>query len=223
MTKNSIQIRIGARDSLLSQKQVEEIYKEITLFHPTIEFEKHLVKTTGDLDLKTSLLEKEKSDFFTKEIDELVLNHHVDIGIHSAKDLPDPLPSGLKIFALTKGVDSSDSLVLREGHTLFSLPHQAKIGTSSKKRQAQIQQLREDFLCVDIRGTISNRLKLLEEMMIDGVVIAHAALIRLELLDLNWYPLKHETAPLQGRLAVIGRDNDSELFELFNKLHYEGL
>lgn len=214
-------ITVAARESSLSRKQVEEVYKEFLLHYPEAIFKTLFMKTSGDLDLTTSLLNMDKTDFFTKEIDSQVLEKKADIGIHSAKDLADPLAQGLKIFAVTKGVASHDSLVLPEGVSLKTLIFGARIGTSSKRRQELVKELRLDLNPVDIRGTILDRLKLLDEKKIDGLIVAHAALIRLELLDLNWYPLEHETAPLQGRLAVVGRETDKELHRLFHVLDYQ--
>lgn len=214
-------LHVAARDSPLSMRQVEEIQKELSLFYPGIRLKKTFLKTTGDLDLITSLTKLDKTNFFTEQVDDLVLKHLADVGIHSAKDLPEPLPEGLKIFALTKGVESHDSLVLRENETLDTLWQGAKIGTSSLRREQNIKALRNDLAAVDIRGTIHQRLELLKEKKIDGLIIAHAALIRLELLHLNWYRLNHETAPLQGRLAIVGREEDETLQELFKPLYYE--
>ena len=121
------------------------------------------METTGDKDQKTSLRTLEKTDFFTKEIDELQLAGGCRISIHSAKDLPDPLPKGLTMVALTQGVDPSDSLVLRENETIESLPHGAKMGTSSARREKNIRDLRSDFICVDVRGNIQARLALLDQ------------------------------------------------------------
>src|SRR5690348_1871807 len=97
---------------------MEEVLQELLQFHPDVEFEPIWIVTTGDRDLKTSLRSLEKTDFFTKEIDALQLSGGCRISVHSAKDLPDPLPKGLVIAALTRGVDPSDSIVLRSGETL---------------------------------------------------------------------------------------------------------
>lgn len=212
-------IKVAARDSPLSQVQVEEVLKELKVFYPEVSFEITLLKTTGDLDQKTSLMSLDKTDFFTKEIDQLVLQGICDIGVHSAKDLPDPLPQGLELYALTKGVDSSDSLVLRDGETIQSLCIGAKIGTSSLRRISMLKAYREDLMPVDIRGNIQKRLELLENKELDALIIAEAALIRLGLTHLNRMLLKGEVAPLQGKLAVIGRNENQLVKEFFKKIH----
>src|ERR1700733_9238273 len=113
-----MQLPVGARGSPLSQKQVAEVLTELRQFHPATQFVPVWITTTGDQDLKTSLRNLEKTDFFTKEIDERQNAGDFRISIHSAKDLPEPLHPGLTIVALTKGQDPSDVLVLREHHDI---------------------------------------------------------------------------------------------------------
>ena len=105
-------IQVGARGSKLSKKQTEEVLSEISVFYPGISFELKLIETIGDKDLKTPLSSMGKTDFFTKEVDECLINKGCRIAIHSAKDLPDPLAEGLQIIALTKGKSPIDSLVI---------------------------------------------------------------------------------------------------------------
>lgn len=203
---------VGARDSKLSQVQVEEVLTELKQFHPHVKFSPFWVKTTGDKDLKTSLRSLDKTDFFTKELDQMLLEGKIRIAIHSAKDLPEPLPVGLSVVAITKGVDPSDSLVFHE------LPQGAKIGCSSERREKVLLHLRPDFRCVDIRGNIEQRLSLLDQGIVDGVVLAEAALIRLGLTHRRRIQLPGQAAPLQGKLAVVARTDDSEMMELFSCL-----
>lgn len=208
-------IKVGSRQSKLAKAQVQEILRDIRCIHPEIEFDVHYVLTTGDCDKKTTLRTMGKTDFFTKEIDELVLNGTCRIGIHSAKDLPDPLPAGLDLICLTKGVDSADCLVLRENYRLDDLRSGALIATSSLRREDNVNQLREDFTFIDIRGNIEERLAKLERGEADGIVIAEAALIRLGLTHLNRIRLPFPGAEGQGQLAVLARDDDEEMRNLF--------
>lgn len=209
---------VGARQSPLSKQQVQEVLKELQLYHPDICFHPKFLESTGDKDQKTSLRELEKTNFFTKEIDDLLLANQCRIAIHSAKDLPDPLPHGLCIIAITKGLDPSDSLVFREGEDLYSLPSGSIIATSSLRREGAVKSLRSDLQFQDIRGTIDQRLQKLAEKKVDGVVIAEAALIRLNLQHLNRLKLSIETTPLQGKLAILARDDDKEMKCLFSCL-----
>lgn len=208
-------ISIGARPSPLSQVQVQEVLLEIRQIYPTIDFHIHSIPTVGDKDLKSSLRDLDKTNFFTKEIDEAVLNGTCRLGIHSAKDLPDPLPKELSLICLTKGLCSFDSLVLQSGFTLDSLPKGALIATSSKRREEMIKKLRDDFTFCDIRGTINQRLAQLEKGVIDGVVIAEAALIRLGFTHLNRLILSEPTVEGQGQLAILARKEDEEMRKLF--------
>lgn len=207
----SNKITVGARSSRLSQAQVWEVLRELKLFHPKMEFEPIWVTTYGDQDQKTSLRDLEKTDFFTREIDQLQLQGKIRISIHSAKDLPDPLTPGLKVIALTKGVDPSDVIVYNQE----TLPLGAVVGTSSLRREQNLKEWRPDIQCRDIRGNIDERLAQLDEGKYDGIVVAEAALIRLGLTYRRRMPIIGEVAPLQGKLAVIALQSDNEMQELF--------
>jgi len=202
-------IRVGARSSPLSRAQFEEVRCKVPCIEPV------WVETTGDLDRKTSLRNLGQSDFFTKELDEMLLRGEIQAAIHSAKDLPEPLAEGLVIVALTKCIDPRDSLVFQGER----LPRNAKIATSSARREETVRELYEDACFVDVRGNIGERLHLLETGVVDGVVIAEAALIRLGLQHLNRVFLPGETAKHQGRLAVVARSGDCEMRCLFEGLN----
>lgn len=205
-------IPVAARASPLSCAQIQEVCP------PHITFEPHLVQSTGDLDLKTSLRTLDKTDFFTDKVDALVLNGTCRLAVHSAKDLPAKIPSGLKIIAITRGIDPSDSLVLREFDQFETLKPGSLIATSSLRREETVKALRSDLNFRDLRGTIHKRLELLEKGEADGVVIAEAALIRLNLMHLNRIRLPGQTTSLQGQLAILAKEGDKEMEELFAPL-----
>ncbi|NGX51637.1 MAG: Porphobilinogen deaminase [Chlamydiae bacterium] len=213
-----MKIVVGARGSKLSVRQVEELFEALKAHAPEVEFESVWVTTRGDRDQAASLRGLEKSDFFTREIDQMQLEGRCQISIHSAKDLPQPLPRGLKVVALTEGVDSSDSLVMRDGERFERLAQSAEIGSSSMRRDAIIRGLRPDLTCVEVRGDILKRLEKLFSGEIDGLVVAEAALIRLGLTHLNRIPLPGERLRLQGKLAVVARAGDREMEQLFAPL-----
>ena len=231
MQLSSSSITVGARGSKLSQAQLWEVYHELQKFHPTVDFQPTFLKTKGDKDLKTSLRDLPKDDFFTKEIDEAQLSGQFRISIHSAKDLPQPLTKGLEIVALTKGVDPRDCLVMRDLVMKDNAVIQKKaiIATSSMRRCEAIQKLYPDCTLVDIRGTIEQRLDKLFSKEVDGVVLARAALIRLQLEHLNHIILDGPVAEFQGQLAIIARCDDQEMKSLFScidsrkKVLYTGL
>jgi hydroxymethylbilane synthase len=214
-----MEIFVGARDSRLSRAQVKEVEEELKKQGQEVSFKPVWIETPGDRDLVTSLTSLDKTDFFTKDIDQRQLAGEIRIAIHSAKDLPDPLPEGLRIVALTRGIDQSDVLVLRKGESLEELPVGAKIGTSSLRRIEALKELRSDFSSVDIRGTIDQRLLQLMTHKVDGVILAKAALIRLNLNRLNMIPLEGPVALHQGRLAVVAREEDADMGLLFSLIH----
>lgn len=197
-----MKITAAARSSPLSRAQVTEIP-----FNLDVTF----VETVGDIDQKTSLRSLGKTDFFTREVDELVLNGSCRIGIHSAKDLPEPLTKGLTIAALTLGVDSSDSLVIEREPVKV-------VATSSERRELAVREVLPDVEFIDLRGTIQQRLDKLKRGEADAAVIAEAAFIRLNLTHLKRVKLPGETVPLQGQLAITCREDDKEMLDLFKSL-----
>jgi len=206
-------ILAGSRASPLARAQVDEVQKQLS-----VPLQPVWVETKGDRDQLTSLRSLGKTDFFTYELDQMLLEKKIRIAIHSAKDLPDPLPEGLCLVGVTAGVDPRDSLVLRSNETLESLPLGAKIATSSERREEAVKKLRSDFCFIDLRGQIAERLSKLDTKEADGVVVAEAALIRLQLTHLNRVILEGETTPLQGKLAIVARSDDFEMRDLFAAL-----
>ena len=213
-----MKLKIGARSSPLSRAQADEILLEMRPFAPDLSFEMVWTLTAGDKDKTTSLRSLGKSDFFTRELDEMLLQGKIEAAIHSAKDLPEPLPPGLQIAALTRGVDPRDALVLRAGESLESLLNGAVIATSSERREEAVSALRQGLRFSDLRGTIAERLAKLEKGEADGVVVAEAALIRLKLTHLNRVYLPGPTVSLQGKLAIVIRSGDARLAELFRPI-----
>ncbi len=215
-----MQLSISARSSPLSKAQVQEVLKLVQHVHPEVSFQPVYVKTTGDCDRTTSLRTLDKTDFFTREVDERVLSGECRVAIHSAKDLPEPLCPGLELVALTRGLDPADVLVLRKGERFEK---GAVVATSSVRREEMVRRVESEVRFVDIRGTIEERLAQMDAGKVDGVVIAEAALIRLGLTHLNRIRLPGETTPLQGRLAVLARVGDLAMVEVFNPIHQHQL
>lgn len=204
-------IVIASRTSPLARAQVEEFKEEILKHHPSLAFATVFLETTGDKDQQTSLRTLDKTDFFTKELDYLLLQGKCRVVVHSAKDLPDPLPKGIAIAAITHGVDPSDSLVMKAGRSLATMPKNAVIATSSVRREEAVRLLLPDARFIDQRGPIHKRLEVLDNGIADGAVIAEAALIRLGLTHLNRVTIPGDTVPLQGRLAIAVRSCDEEM------------
>ena len=195
-------IRIISRQSRLALLQVEELVKEAGI----TDYE--LIKTTayGDRHKEVSLMDEGLAqDFFTRELDEALLEGRADIAVHSAKDLPNPLPDGIELLALTEGKDPSDSLVARDGLTLATLPEGSKVGTSSAQRKEELLRVRPDLVVVPIRGTIEERIAQVDDGSVDALIVATCALDRLGLSHRATERLPFKTHPLQGKLAVTGR------------------
>ena len=184
-----------------------------------IRFEVKTYKTPGDMDKTTPISEIEGSDFFTREIDEILLKGDIDFAVHSAKDLPDDLKDGLVIAAVTSSIDPYDVLVSKSGLRLDELPPGTKIGTSSFRRKTQLKKYRNDFEIVDIRGNIEERIKILDNSDLDAIVIAAAGLLRLGLEHRITQRIPFEIItlhPLQGALAVVARARDLQLLNLLS-------
>ncbi len=204
-----MKIKTGARSSPLSRTQFEEVR---ALMPARLVLEPVWVSSPGDRDRTISLRNLDRTDFFTRDLDKMLLLKTIRLAIHSAKDLPDPLPDGLALALVTKGIDPRDSLVFREGDSLSTLPSGAVIATSSSRREEVVKQLRGDLVFIDLRGSIEERLAKLTDGA-DGVVVAEAAIIRLKLTHLNRVSLPGETAPGQGKLALVTLASDRELIQ----------
>ncbi len=214
-------IKVAARTSPLSRAQVAEVWQEIRVFFPSIQFISVWITTRGDRDLSTSLRFLDKTDFFTREVDQMLLQKKCRIAIHSAKDMPEPLYEGLKLVAVTKGVDAADALVFRKGSTQ-ELPSLPRVGVSCMRRERAVKSILPHAECGDIRGTIEQRLSQLEEGRFDAIVMAEAALIRLGLTSLPRLRLEGPVAALQGKLAVVAKEEDREMEEFFQKIDTRG-
>jgi len=217
-------IRIGTRKSPLALRQVDEVLDLLARQGIYFPYAVVGIDAPGDIDKRTPISEVEGSDFFTKGLDEALLSGHIDCAVHSAKDLPEMLPEGLEIVAMTASIDPSDAWVARNGFTFSNMPAGSKVGVSSRRRKEQVAALRPDLRIADIRGTIGERLRQYDEGRFDALVIASAALVRLGLEDLiceRLDPRFFQPHPLQGRLAVSARSGDKEIKTLFSKLHAE--
>lgn len=211
----NLPVKIASRSSPLARVQIEEILQELKAKGTVFDYETVQFETAGDKD-KITPLTASSDDFFTDAIDQALLEGKADIAIHSAKDLPQNLHEDLKIFALTQGLDNRDAWVSRVHWK--DLPLKARVGTSSVLRQKQILQMRPDVTIVNIRGTIQERIQLVKEGMVDGVVVATCALKRLKLDAEIKDVFSWEGMPLQGQLAVVGRQGDFELDNLFERI-----
>lgn len=205
---------ILSRSSALALKQVDEVMQYL----PNEMYEIISVQSYGDKNKDISLLTNDEPDFFTRELDEALLDGKGDFAVHSAKDLPWPLPEGLEIIAITKAADKSDALVSKNLIKLNDLPENARVGTSSVTRKEELLNIRKDLQIISIRGTIEERLSLVKKGEIDALIVATCALKRLGLDHEIAEILSFRTHPLQGNLAVVSRKNNEELKRKFSKI-----
>ncbi|MBR4265417.1 MAG: glutamyl-tRNA reductase [Bacteroidales bacterium] len=208
------QIRVTARESKLSQIQVQELFKRF----PNIEYRLVTRKSFGDKHLKISLLNSEApDDMFTRELDYAVISGKADIAVHSAKDLPEKLNPELEVIALYEAFDKTDSLVSRNHLKLMDLPKGSSVGTSSPLRKAELLKLRPDLEVKGIRGCIEERVAMVKNGEIDALIVATCALKRLGLENEIAEILPFETHPMQGRIAVTAKKGREDLKKLFSE------
>lgn len=192
-------IRVIARGSRLSRLQVEEVFKNF----PELAYEIKYLESYGDKNQQISLLNGEApADIFTRELDDAIRQGDADIAIHSAKDLPYPLPEDMEVIALFPAFDTTDSLVSRDHKKLAELPAGSIIGTSSPLRKKGLNELRPDLTIKGIRGCIEDRVQQVKDGKYDAAIVATCALKRLGMEAEIAEVLPFPTHPLQGFLAI---------------------
>lgn len=195
-------IRVIARGSRLSRLQVEEVFKNF----PELAYEIKYLESYGDKNQQISLLNGEApADIFTRELDDAIRQGDADIAIHSAKDLPYPLPEDIEVIALFPAFDTTDSLVSRDHKKLAELPAGSIIGTSSPLRKKGLNESRPDLTIKGIRGCIEERVQQVKDGKYDAAIVATCALKRLGMEDEIAEVLPFPTHPLQGFLAITGK------------------
>jgi hydroxymethylbilane synthase len=148
---------------------------------------------------------------FTKEIEVELEAGTVDLAVHSMKDVPTDLPPGLAICATPKRVDPRDVIVSGANFDLETLPHGARLGTSSLRRRSQVMALRPDLQIVDVRGNLDTRMRKAENGEVDAVILAAAGITRLGWEDrITHYidPEQMVSAVGQGAIGIEIREND---------------
>ena len=209
-------LRILSRKSPLARLQVDEALPALRRAFPEADFEVSSLESLGDHDLKTPLTDPSvPTDFFTRELDAAQLRGDIDLVIHSAKDLPDPLPDGLVIGALLPARETRDALCVRPG---VRLEDGGVIGTSSPVREAHVRKAYPHIRCKAIRGTIGQRLEQMDQGKYDAVIIAACALQRLGWDERIHTLLDYETTPQQGRLAITVRADRPDLLQALREI-----
>ncbi|AZO10691.1 MULTISPECIES: hydroxymethylbilane synthase [unclassified Mesorhizobium] len=207
-------LKIGTRGSPLALAQAHETRARLMEAHglPEQAFEVVVISTSGDRIQDRPLSEAGGKGLFTKEIEEALLDRRIDIAVHSSKDMPTVLPEGLELSAFLPREDARDAFIGKAAQRIADLPHGARVGSSSLRRQALIRRMRPDLEVVMFRGNVQTRLRKLDEGVADGTILAYAGLKRLgldnvitDLMSLEAFP----PAPGQGAIGIESRIGDS--------------
>ena len=221
-----MKIIIGSRGSDLALWQAHFVTDQMNALGHEVELK--IIETKGDRVQDLSFDKIEGKGFFTKEIEEALLNQEIDLAVHSHKDLETTNPIGLIIGAVSYRENPTDQLFVRKESFDASKPLQVKknaiIGTSSARRKSQVIRMREDIQLKDLRGNVPTRVDKLRQGHYDAIILATAGLKRLNLdfsefetieLDIrNFVP-----APAQGVLGLQIRESDKALGELLQEIN----
>ena len=213
---NPSEIKIGTRGSPLALYQANWVKEQLVRADPDLKVTLLKIKTTGDKIQDAPLAKVGGKGLFVKEIEEALIRKRIDLAVHSIKDVPTEFPEGLHLAAITKREDPRDVLISKEGRGLKDLPQRAKLGTSSLRRQAQILHYRSDLDIVPLRGNLDTRLRKLDELNLDAIVLALAGVRRMGLSDRITEILPPEVslpAIGQGALGIETRIGDSRIEE----------
>jgi hydroxymethylbilane synthase len=191
-------VKIGTRSSALALAQAQTVAA-------TLGGAEVVAVKTSDGDVG----DKER---FVRGVETALLDGEVDVGVHSAKDMPGELPDGLALVGVPGREDPSDVFV-GAASSLSELGDGARIGTSSLRRRSQLLALRPGLEIAELRGNVDTRLGKLAVGEYDGIVLAGAGLARLgREAEIRFrFPLDELTpAPGQGSLALEARRDDAE-------------
>lgn len=207
-------IIIGTRGSRLALWQANHIKSALSEKDPSVSIRIEVIKTKGDKILDVPLAVVGGKGLFVKEIEEALLDGRIDIAVHSMKDMPAEIPEGLCIGCVPEREDPDDVLISRDDVLFADLKPEARIGTSSLRRAAQLLHARTDLNIVSLRGNIDTRLRKLDTENLDAIILAYAGVRRMnyesrisERLD---YALMLPAAG-QGALCIEIREDDREI------------
>ncbi|MEQ1578953.1 MAG: hydroxymethylbilane synthase [Steroidobacteraceae bacterium] len=182
-TEAGTPLRIATRQSKLALWQAEHVAARLRAAHPDLEVVLVPMTTQGDRVLDRALAQVGGKGLFVKELEVALASNRADIAVHSMKDVPGELPDGMMLCAFLDRADPRDAFVSRRYISFDSLPHGARVGTSSPRRQCQLKALRPDIETLLLRGNVETRLRKLAEGEFDAIVLASAGLNRLGLAE----------------------------------------
>ncbi len=207
-------IVIGTRGSLLARWQAAFVARSLRAAHPDLTVEEKIIVTEGDRLSTGPLWNAGGKGLWVKEIESALLAREVDIAVHSLKDVPGELASGLALVAIPPRADVRDAVVSRAGSGLDGLPKSARIGTTSLRRACQLKAIRPDLEIEILRGNLDTRLRKVADGVVDAAVLACAGLDRLGLSQRISERLPIERmlpAVGQGALAIEARADDASV------------
>ncbi len=222
-------IRIGTRKSPLAMAQTIETAEMLKQAWPELREEGAIeivkMQTSGDRIQDRHLLEVGGKGLFTREIDEAMLEGKIDIGVNSMKDVPTQLAQGQILGCVLEREDVHDVFISPHAKIPEKLPHGAKVGTASLRRQALLKNIRPDLEITLLRGNVQTRLKKIEAGEADGTFLALAGLKRLGLASqISFGKMKIEDflpAPAQGAVGITCRANDEKILKYLAPLHHK--
>lgn len=215
-------LRIATRQSPLALWQAEHVAALLKSAHPGLEVELVKMLTRGDKLLDAPLAKVGGKGLFVKELEQGIFEGNADLAVHSMKDVPAELPEGLHLAAILTREDPRDAFVSLRYRQFGELPPEARIGTSSLRRQSQIKLRLPACTTVNLRGNVETRLAKLESEGLDAIILAAAGLKRLGLAHRITAYLPTETslpAVGQGAIGIECRRDDAEINRLLQALH----
>lgn len=213
-------IRIATRKSPLAMWQAEHVRDQLMAHYPDIKVELIKVTTQGDIILDSPLAKIGGKGLFIKELEQRMLAGEADIAVHSMKDVPAQFEPGFVLSAILKREAPYDAWVSNHYASIDALPQGATVGTCSLRRAAQLQAYRPDVVIRDLRGNVGTRLAKLDAGEFDGIILAQAGLLRLEMPERIAQVISDDVSlPAVGQGAVgIETCEDPEVIALMQGL-----
>src|SRR3989344_9694838 len=172
-------LRLGTRKSQLALWQAHYVRDALERHHPGLKVELVTMTTEGDRILDRSLAQVGGKGLFIKELEQGLLQNHIDIAVHSLKDVTAKVPDGLHLAVVCEREDPRDAFISNRYATLAALPRGARVGTSSLRRQCQLREAFPPLEIVTLRGNINTRLAKLDAGEYDAIILAVAGIKRL--------------------------------------------
>ncbi|MEN8129372.1 MAG: hydroxymethylbilane synthase [Pseudomonadota bacterium] len=217
-------VKIATRKSPLALWQAEHVAKRLRDLQPGLEVELVGMTTKGDKVLDSPLAKIGGKGLFVKELEQGLLNGFADLAVHSMKDVPIGFPDGLHLPCILEREDPRDAFVSNHHRTIADLPKYSKIGTSSLRRQCQIQSTYPQLEIMSLRGNVNTRLAKLDAGDYDAIVLASAGLKRLGLeVRIAHHLTTSQSLPAigQGAIGIECRKGDQDIEELISALHHQ--